>query len=542
MDSAYEVSDPTDWHNTPLSSLTAIDASLRCQVCKDYFNTPVITSCSHTFCSLCIRRCLAADGQCPACRTAEQEIRLRRNVTLQEVTDAFVSTRQSILKVAREAALKEEAASTPSTYRGPKRKRSAEEELEKLKAGPRTRSQRRKADAQNIDGSSDLVAVEENIDEEDSEYVPEDGLVPCPICNKRMKAEDVFSHLDRCEDEMVEGKRSKQRTPGRSHTAPTVKQQPLQPPQERLAQLNYSLLNDKALRKKLAELGIPNFGSKALLIRRHTEWIALWNSNCDSPRPRSKRELLADLDTWERSQGGHAPNGGAGQPSAVMRKDFDGEAWARKNKNDFDLLITNARQKRTMHASNYKSDNEGSETPASITATSDSPALPIQPKAPAPLHVKSPQSSSSPYPLSPELTRVTSKDTFSPIGTSPHSPPSIFTQLDRLPPNHPRRASVQLEANGASLSPRQDKRSGLTHDASAPSISSTNSKKQSESATTNGRSPEDVTTGPEPNTLRHASMNFRGTVWQGEGATRKMPMFGLPEEPLEERNGGTETK
>ena len=117
---------------------------------------------------------------------------------------------------------------------------------------------------------------------------------------------------------------------------------------DRLPSLSYSILTDNALRKKLSASGIPNWGPKQLLIRRHTEWLNLWNSNCDSSRPRSKRELINDLDVWERTQGGHAPNNlGNNQngPNSVMNKDFDGAAWAATHSNDFQDLIVRARQK-----------------------------------------------------------------------------------------------------------------------------------------------------------------------------------------------------
>lgn len=98
MDNSFEISDPSDWLQTPLSKLGPVEQALRCQVCKDFFDTPMITSCSHTFCSLCIRRCLTTDGRCPACRTQDQAIKLRANFAVQELVDAFKCARSVTLQ------------------------------------------------------------------------------------------------------------------------------------------------------------------------------------------------------------------------------------------------------------------------------------------------------------------------------------------------------------------------------------------------------------------------------------------------------------
>lgn len=129
-------------------------------------------------------------------------------------------------------------------------------------------------------------------------------------------------------------------SPSRRKPAP-----PSTTPLHRLPKINYSLLKEIALKKKLGELGIPNWGAKALLIRRHTEWVNLWNANCDSSQPRSRRDLLRELDMWERAQGGHAPTHGGHSNSgnAVMRKDFNAAEWAANHNSDFRELISSAR-------------------------------------------------------------------------------------------------------------------------------------------------------------------------------------------------------
>ena len=136
------------------------------------------------------------------------------------------------------------------------------------------------------------------------------------------------------------------------HIQPRQKDESLAP--SRLPGLNYALLKDNALRKKLQELGIPTWGDKQLLQRRHIEWLHLYNSNCDADesRRKSKRELLKELDTWERIQGGHAKN----TKSRVMEKDYDGKGHMVTHKSQFDDLIANARKKRAAPRGENKTD------------------------------------------------------------------------------------------------------------------------------------------------------------------------------------------
>ncbi|KAF9394206.1 E3 ubiquitin-protein ligase rad18 [Podila verticillata] len=73
------------------------------------------------------------------------------------------------------------------------------------------------------------------------------------------------------------------------------------PEPKRLPKLTYSVLNDKQLRKKLQELGLPTGGDKQLMQKRHAEYLTLYNANCDSTRPQTNAQLLKALDNWERT-------------------------------------------------------------------------------------------------------------------------------------------------------------------------------------------------------------------------------------------------
>ncbi|RDK46796.1 postreplication repair E3 ubiquitin-protein ligase rad18 [Aspergillus phoenicis ATCC 13157] len=339
MDQTFDLPDSTDWLTTPLSLVAPLESALRCQVCKDFFDNPVITSCSHTFCSLCIRRCLSTEGKCPACRSSDQELKLRRNWAVQELVEAFQNARPSVLDLARKAAARGSDTEEGESEEPAPKKRKVEAVDGPAAEGVRTRSQTR-----GIGSQEDPVAIEVIEDSNYNEYVPDDGLVACPICNRRMKNEAVFRHLDTCTGEPAPPKQmnfgSLQPMPQPSQRAKDA----LNKTPERLPIINYSLLKDNVLRKKLKDLGIPNTGPRPLLQRRHTEWMNLWNANCDSKTPKSKRELLRELDIWERTQGGQAQLSGD-VTDTVMRKDFDAAAWSTSHDDDFKRLIANARKK-----------------------------------------------------------------------------------------------------------------------------------------------------------------------------------------------------
>ena len=117
------------------------------------------------------------------------------------------------------------------------------------------------------------------------------------------------------------------------------------------------MLTDKTLRRKLQELEIPSTGAKAVLMRRHLEWLNIYNSNCDASDAsrKSKRELLKDLEDWERTQGRSV----SVKDSRIMRKDFDGQNHAASHKTQFNDLIANARKTKEAAKAKLEKPEEG---------------------------------------------------------------------------------------------------------------------------------------------------------------------------------------
>ncbi|PGH03323.1 DNA repair protein rad18 [Helicocarpus griseus UAMH5409] len=351
MDHAYDIPDSTDWLDTPLSELARVESALRCQVCKDFFDNPVITSCSHTFCSLCIRRCLSTEGKCPACRSPDQELKLRRNWAMQEMVDSFKQARPAVLDFARSATVRQDEPEEEDAELPAAKKRKIEPAMTGVapeigKETPGAEGRKTRPQSRRSEDQGQQMQVEVIEDTEDEDFEPDDGLVACPVCGRRMKNEAVFPHLDTCTGSPVPPKPSIPFGSLRSPARPSMQQAPAHIPQ-RLPTINYSLLKDTVLRRKLKELGIPDWGPKPLLQKRHTEWMNIWNANCDSKVPKSKRELLRELDIWERTQGGQASTASNLNPSnSVMRKDFDATAWSTTHGDDYKTLIANARRKR----------------------------------------------------------------------------------------------------------------------------------------------------------------------------------------------------
>lgn len=368
-----EVADSTDWLNTPLSGLASIEQGLRCQVCKDFFTTPMITSCAHTFCSLCIRRYLSQEGRCPACRESDQEMKLRPNWTVEDLVSNFQRSRDQILAFARQpppqpddrdSGRPKKRRKVESTVNGTER-RSTRSQSKRLATSASQASQEPLSTQEEVADSEDDGSVYQDQEQPNahhqqsgkSDRQPNDGLVACPCCNRRMKETAINAHLDRC----IQGLPTSPDPPTApapitaTNTASLAFAQRTKSPvvtaqKDRLPSINYALFTEASLRKKLKELAIPNHGNKDLMRKRHTEWVNLWNANCDSSRPRTKRDLLKDLDVWERTQGRQLERGIANGNTGVMVKEFDRDGWVKSQKGEFDDLIKKARAKKKATA------------------------------------------------------------------------------------------------------------------------------------------------------------------------------------------------
>ena len=119
------VTDTSDWLNTKAPYLSTIESALRCHICKEFLSAPMLTSCSHTFCSLCIRRQLNESKKCPTCRTEIQTSSLRKNTTIEELVENYVKNRDQLLELVgnQEQAIVVEEKEEPRLRRSTRKRR-----------------------------------------------------------------------------------------------------------------------------------------------------------------------------------------------------------------------------------------------------------------------------------------------------------------------------------------------------------------------------------------------------------------------------------
>ncbi|KAG7798080.1 hypothetical protein KL929_002045 [Ogataea haglerorum] len=302
------ITDPSDWGDTSFPNLSKLDSLLRCHICKDFLKAPVLTSCDHIFCSVCIRRSLESDKKCPLCHEETYESKLRKVLLLDEISSWFTRNRPELLDKHRPT-----ANNTPEPVAAP--------EAEKPAAVLRYESRKKRA--------------------------AEDPLVECPVCSTFMSADELqTSHIDSClankrarpspSRPVISSFFKKERTP--QMQPEFVKKKP------KITNLDPTISTNK-LKEKLNSWNLPTGGTRHQLETRMKEFISMYNANLDSVNPVDDRVLINRLMKWE---GTYSLSNTAGDAEE------DGAQWRRKYKAEYDELIKQARA--NMNRMNTKLD------------------------------------------------------------------------------------------------------------------------------------------------------------------------------------------
>ncbi|XP_048712053.2 E3 ubiquitin-protein ligase RAD18 isoform X2 [Caretta caretta] len=359
-----------------LSLLKAVDDLLRCGICFDYFDIAmIIPQCSHTYCSLCIRKFLSYKTQCPTCCVAVTEPDLKNNRILDELVKNFNSARQQLFELVLDSppvspstnytkysAGKGHAAGSvvgsvlkqdkqlidhfliKENTQTPKRRSVAAEVEYKGCNNEQERDNRRCSSAETHDVVSEGMAATSpegmrNLEKPSTSVMKVITKVDCPVCEVAIPEQYINRHLDSCltRDEKKDGLRSS----GHKRKC--------------LPKVVYNLLSDRDLKKKLKEHGLSSQGTRQQLIKRHQEFVHMHNAQCDSLNPKSVAEIVKELENNEKTRTQLEFNK-AGENSMTFTKDQTEKEmdeihtyYRNKHKGEFQLLVdqVNNRWKKT---------------------------------------------------------------------------------------------------------------------------------------------------------------------------------------------------
>lgn len=366
-----EITDPSDWSNSRFPQLGELDSYLRCQICKEFFKAPVVTTCGHVFCSVCIRRSLSKSNICPVCLEETYESGLRKVLLLDNICKWFGNNRSEIMKNleldhVNDSQSEENSVIHPDDYDTSKDIANIANISDKFPSTDPPLS---------LEDSNANTANYNN----NSGQNEDDILAECPICGVFLPLSEIQgSHIDTClktdpkdrklNDKQIQndkGKtihsffknditkspvqnKNKTKSPDHSQLQPkSVKKK------QRLPNLDTSISTSK-LRDKLNSLHLPSHGSRTQMEQRMKEFITLYNANLDSIAPVNDRILVDRLQKWERlitskrKLNGIDPDPNGTAPinydeQTIKRQKMESSEWNSKNKNEFADLIKKAK-------------------------------------------------------------------------------------------------------------------------------------------------------------------------------------------------------
>ncbi|NXC42703.1 RAD18 ligase, partial [Penelope pileata] len=366
-----------------------VDDLLRCGICFEYFSIAVIIpQCSHNYCSLCIRKFLSYKTQCPTCCVAVSESDLKNNRTLDELVKSFSSARQQLVQLVLDTPLissplacsrrsvgKSQAKTPASSPVLDKEVPVIDSFLKKENVCTPTKtdglagtdwkvcksenhhnlcSSSPEADGNDYEvGSQESPECTKNCEKPSTSVIKVVNKVDCPVCGVAIPEEYINKHLDGC----LAREEKKDRLRSSAH-----KRKPM-------PKVVYNLLSDRELKKKLKEHGLSAHGSRQQLVKRHQEFVHMYNAQCDSLSPKSVAEIVKELEKNEKIRVQLEFNK-TGENSMTFTKDQTEEeidkihtSYRNKHRSEFQFLVdqVNNRWKKSgkRKAENADSKEEG---------------------------------------------------------------------------------------------------------------------------------------------------------------------------------------
>nr|XP_014349428.1 PREDICTED: E3 ubiquitin-protein ligase RAD18 [Latimeria chalumnae] len=285
----------------------------------------IIPSCSHNYCSLCIRKFLSYKTQCPICCTTVTEFDLKNNRILDDLVANFCSAREHLSQLALDSPptspqTPHHTTSVGRSYLAGSRGCLASKQEKKfmdcflIKQNLLMSVKASEGSPTKVKGETTVVTVCQREGQSNSSEtagladcgmltsspsdLPTENLalpstssgakdvvkVDCPVCRVSIAEQYINKHLDSCltREEKKESLRSS-----------LSKRKPM-------AKVVYNLLSDRELKKKLKEIGLPIQGTKQQLVKRHQDFLHMYNAQCDSLTPKSAAEIAKQIEKSEK--------------------------------------------------------------------------------------------------------------------------------------------------------------------------------------------------------------------------------------------------
>ncbi|XP_034367093.1 E3 ubiquitin-protein ligase RAD18 isoform X6 [Arvicanthis niloticus] len=384
-----------------LAVMKTIDDLLRCGICFEYFNIAVIIpQCSHNYCSLCIRKFLSYKTQCPTCCVAVTEPDLRNNRLLDELVKSMNFARTRLLQFALESPPISPVSSTSkkvvvkvhnseATQHPVKQGSSLMDKFLIRETGNcvsellgkenerKFSPQKEISTSAEIKETSLLGKTVLGLSDANGPVTPststmkQDTKVSCPVCGVSIPEHHINKHLDSClsREEKKESLRSS------AH-----KRKPL-------PKTVYNLLSDRDLKKKLKQHGLSIQGNKQQLIKRHQEFVHMYNAQCDALHPKSAAEIVQEIENMEKTRK-HLEASKLNENVMVFTKNQTEKEieeihskYRKKHQNEFQLLVDQAKKGykktgRVSKAAVMRKDEPAETLPSEYMAQEDNMSFP----------------------------------------------------------------------------------------------------------------------------------------------------------------------
>ncbi|XP_037378015.1 E3 ubiquitin-protein ligase RAD18 isoform X2 [Talpa occidentalis] len=315
------------------------------------------------YCSLCIRKFLSYKTQCPTCRVTVTEPDLKNNRVLDELVKSLNFARSHLLQFAFESPpispasnsskslaarahmpmalrpslkqgsslmenflIRETAGSTSELLIKESESKFCPQKETSASADTKETPCAEKAAA----GSSGAAAPETP----STSTLKQVSRVDCPVCGVSIPENHINKHLDSClsREEKKESLRSS-----------VHKRKPL-------PKTVYNLLSDRDLKKKLKQHGLSVQGNKQQLIKRHQEFVHMYNAQCDALHPKSAAEIVQEIENMEKTRM-RLEASKLNESVMVFTKDQTEKEideihskYRRKHQNEFQLLVDQAKK------------------------------------------------------------------------------------------------------------------------------------------------------------------------------------------------------